>query len=378
MAIKDWSTTASSNNSAPPDGFPENMAPSAVNDAARETMAQVRSWYEDAEWVNRGYTYAYVATTQFKIAGADVSSIYHVGRRVRAVGSSTGTIYGIITVSSFSSDTTVTVSWDSGTLANETLQISHGATSKVSSSAPSASLIDDDAVTTAKVADNAVTLAKLEDGTAGDILYYASAGAPTRLAKGTDAEVLTLASGVPSWAAAAGGMWEFVSSTSATAVSAIDLPVADSGYDYKFVFHNVQCDTDNHDLHIRTSSDGGSTFAAATNNYGYIFVYNNSASPGLVDGDGGLSTVIKCYQNNGTAVNEHLNVELTVYNPGDSAAYTRVHGEYLAGTTATRIRYGWFSGWRRANEAVDYIRFDFDTGSFEAAGTIETWRREIR
>jgi hypothetical protein len=141
MAIKDWSTTAASNNSAPPDGFPENMAPSAVNDAARETMAQVRSWYEDAEWINRGYTYAYVAATQFKVAGSDVTSIYPVGRRVRAVGSSTGTIYGTITASSFSSDTTVTVAWDSGTLANETLQISHGA---ATNSLPGAVISEDD------------------------------------------------------------------------------------------------------------------------------------------------------------------------------------------------------------------------------------------
>ena len=50
------------------------------------------------------------------------------------------------------------------------------------------------------VADNAITLAKMEDGTSGDILYYGASGVPTRLAKGSDTQVLTLASGVPSWA----------------------------------------------------------------------------------------------------------------------------------------------------------------------------------
>jgi len=40
--------------------------------------------------------------------------------------------------------------------------------------------------------------------TNGDVLYYGS-GAYQRLAKGSDSEVLTLASGVPSWAAAGGG-----------------------------------------------------------------------------------------------------------------------------------------------------------------------------
>ena len=40
---------------------------------------------------------------------------------------------------------------------------------------------------------------------AGDILYASGANTLARLAKGSDTEVLTLASGVPSWAAAAGG-----------------------------------------------------------------------------------------------------------------------------------------------------------------------------
>jgi hypothetical protein len=65
---------------------------------------------------------------------------------------------------------------------------------------PGTGLID-----TADIADNAVTLAKLEHGISGDILYYGAAGEPFRLAKGTDTQILTLASGLPSWADAAAG-----------------------------------------------------------------------------------------------------------------------------------------------------------------------------
>lgn len=122
--IELYSTTAANNNSAVPNGWPEGMAPSGVNDAARQMMAAIRTWYEDAQWINWGDTTTYVASTQFKISGSNVTSRYTVGRRVRAVGSSTGTIYGIITASSFSTDTTVTVAWDSGSLSNETLTIS--------------------------------------------------------------------------------------------------------------------------------------------------------------------------------------------------------------------------------------------------------------
>ncbi|MEK0326140.1 MAG: hypothetical protein QQN63_10600, partial [Nitrosopumilus sp.] len=61
--------------------------------------------------------------------------------------------------------------------------------------------IKDVNVTTAKIALNAVTLNLLQHGTTGDILYYGASGEPFRLAKGSDTQILTLSSGLPSWAA---------------------------------------------------------------------------------------------------------------------------------------------------------------------------------
>lgn len=124
--IKAWSTTAASNNASPPNGAPEGWAPSTVNAVVRQIMAEVRTWYEDPAWIDYGYTYTYVATTQFKISGSNQTAKYAVGRRVRAQGTLTGTIYGTISVSAFSTDTTVTIIWDSGTLSSETLTISVG------------------------------------------------------------------------------------------------------------------------------------------------------------------------------------------------------------------------------------------------------------
>lgn len=43
--INDWDSTANNNNSASPAGFPEGMAPSGVNDSAREMMAQIRRFW---------------------------------------------------------------------------------------------------------------------------------------------------------------------------------------------------------------------------------------------------------------------------------------------------------------------------------------------
>ena len=47
--VSQFSTSAASNNSSSPDGFPEGMAPSGVNDSARELMAALAKWYSDTD-----------------------------------------------------------------------------------------------------------------------------------------------------------------------------------------------------------------------------------------------------------------------------------------------------------------------------------------
>ncbi len=125
MGIENYSTTAATNSASPPNGWPEGMAPSAVNDTGRQMMADIRAWYETAEWINFGYTHAYASGTSFTIGGGvDRTSVYHAGRRVKAVGATTGTIFGTIAAASYSAPTnTATVVWDSGTLLNEALSI---------------------------------------------------------------------------------------------------------------------------------------------------------------------------------------------------------------------------------------------------------------
>lgn len=124
--ISSWSTTAALNNASPPNGFPEGMAPSGVNDGCREVMASVRRWTDDSGWHNWGDTCNFASATSFTITGVDATGRYHTGRRIRAVGTLTGTIYGTVASSSFVSDTTVVVVWDSGSLQSESLTVSLG------------------------------------------------------------------------------------------------------------------------------------------------------------------------------------------------------------------------------------------------------------
>jgi len=127
--IKEYDTTAGNNSTINSIDISEGCAPSGINNAIRQILADSRSQWNDANWFEYGdgdgsFTIAYASGTSFTVNGIDVTSIYHAGRRVRAVGSGTGTIYGTISSSSFSTNTTVNVTWDSGSLSNESLTIS--------------------------------------------------------------------------------------------------------------------------------------------------------------------------------------------------------------------------------------------------------------
>lgn len=131
--IHSYSTTASENVQANTGvNWDEGMSPAAVNNSARQNMADIRGRWNDASWFQYGtgskatVIPVYVSGTSFKVAGVDVTAYWHVGRRVKAVGAGTGTIYGTISASAFSTDTTLTVVWDSGSLSNETLAIYAG------------------------------------------------------------------------------------------------------------------------------------------------------------------------------------------------------------------------------------------------------------
>ena len=138
--INNWANTGAGNDKGAPPDFPiEFYSFPSINNTAREGMAVVRRWHEDAEWVwgfpNDDGTVTILSGTQFRLSG-DQSVAYVVGRRVRAVGPVTGTIYGGISiVTGGGGNTDVTVVWDSGSLAVEAVAVHVGAGDSGSSSA---------------------------------------------------------------------------------------------------------------------------------------------------------------------------------------------------------------------------------------------------
>ena len=168
--IKDYSTTQADNTSLNTINVAEGMLPSNLNNAIRALMKNTRDWFNDSQWDqygdgNASVTYAYVSSTSFTIAGIDVTSVYHAGRRIKLTAPTPSTIYGTISSSSFSTNTTVNVTWDSGSLSSEAITYVYlGALSKTNTSLPTG-------ISAANIADGTVSDTEFQrlDGVTSDI-----------------------------------------------------------------------------------------------------------------------------------------------------------------------------------------------------------------
>jgi len=179
--IKDYSTTQANNTSLNGISTAEGMLPSNLNNAIRALMKNTRDFYNDAQWVEYGdgsgsYTAAYVSGTAFTINGADVTSEYHAGRRIKIyLGTTAAFRYGVIASSSFSTNTTVNVTWDSGSLANETLSVYLAILTKTNDSIPTG-----------------ISATKIADGTISDTEFQYLNGVSSAIQTQLDAKQSTI------------------------------------------------------------------------------------------------------------------------------------------------------------------------------------------
>lgn len=168
----------------------------------QQLAADARTWAESSAWFNLGFPITWVSGTSFSTSApswysatpVNLTSKFVQYQRVKAVGSSTGTIYGTIQSSSYSSPTTtVTVTWDSGALVNETLTIYYAVFQPNQLPAVpytpgpgsvNTSQIVDNAITTAKIVAGAVVTASITDGSITTAKIAANAVDSTKLATG--------------------------------------------------------------------------------------------------------------------------------------------------------------------------------------------------
>jgi len=118
MAYTKYSLTPANNNSAPPDGAPEGMLPSAVNDTMRDMMAQIR---DCGDGIRDGtYTMTAPKITGGTITGVTFSSIVVTGGSITGItdlavadgGTGASTLTGVLKGNGTSAFTAATAGTD--------------------------------------------------------------------------------------------------------------------------------------------------------------------------------------------------------------------------------------------------------------------------
>ena len=133
MAYTKYSLTPSSNTAAPPDGAPEGMLPSAVNDTMRDMMSQIR---DCGDGIRDGtYTMTAAKITGGSITGVTFTSIIVTGGSITGItdlavadgGTGASTLTGVLKGNGTSAFTAATAGTDyvtptgTETLTNKTL-----------------------------------------------------------------------------------------------------------------------------------------------------------------------------------------------------------------------------------------------------------------
>lgn len=121
--------------------------------------------------------------------------------------------------------------------------------------------------------------------TTGDTIYASSANTPARLAIGSTGQVLTVASGIPSWAAPSGGL-TLISSTSVSGAASYNVnSVFSSTYtNYKIFIKCSAVTNANDDIHMRLRASGTNSSVGLYSSR--VFAYSPGVGGGLMVTDG--------------------------------------------------------------------------------------------
>ena len=413
-----WSTTAATNSSADSNiNWAEGQAPSTVNDSARAMMAAVATWLRDKGYIEfKEYTHTYVSATSTKTSGVDTTAYYTKGRRVRAVGSSTGTIYGRIVSSTFSTDTTIVYKWDaSGSLSNEALAVSvalldpeaqggdiHGVlnTAKATSVASASScdiwatngnlvhitgtttitdfgtapqtgcwrlVIFDGALTLTHGASAIVLPGSANITTAANDMAFVWADTTTKhLVKYQKADGTAVGATTPGLV--------YINTFTASGAASLDITGLSSTYkSYIIEVEKLTPATDNADLWLRVSQDGGSTFITTASSYRYMKTQVNEA--GTATSSGAQDSKIIMAGTIGNNTGEGFGGTIKIFSPATASLYKHIRfdGTYVDGTP-TGITVNGGGHYLADGGAIDSLRLLMSSGNITATARLYGYR----
>jgi len=225
----------------------------------------------------------------------------------------------------------------------------------------------DNVVSTAKIVDDAVTLAKMAAGTDGNIISYDASGNPVAIATGTSGHFLkSQGAGAQPVFAAAGGAWNFISNTTISTATTVDITSGiDSTYAvYKFLFSGVMFSTDDRKMLLQLYVGG--SLDTSTDYKFSAWGTKSSNSSGIQYGSG-VTSIYLNYDSNEADTDAPQDIELTLFNPSSTSVWKQVIYQSVNITHLGNHAHFIGGGILEKTAAVTGIRLlASDTGNFTA------------
>lgn len=198
----------------------------------------------------------------------------------------------------------------------------------------------------------------------GSLIYGNSTPKWDELPKGTTGQVLGCDGTDAYWV---GGV-QFLGTASASASSTIDWVLTPGYFAYVWEFSHVIPSSDGASFYLRTSTDGGSSFAAGGSDYGYL------VSAALGSASTSIGTAFATFiflATIGSAAGESCSGRVILRNPSAaSRAWVRIETDYINASSVWHSLYGF--GFRDASADVDAVRFLMSTGNI-SSGTFKLY-----
>ena len=221
------------------------------------------------------------------------------------------------------------------------------------------------------VADDSIGLAQMASGVDGNLISYDASGNPAHVSTGSAGQVLTSAGAgaPPTFATATSADAVLISTTTASSSASLGITLSNATYSsYQFILERIVPATDNVSMHIRTSTDGGSSYDSGSGEYlfGAGFYWQGVAHAGI-SGSTETSLIIpESYQNIGSGTGEGLSGNFWVYGAGQTNAYTYMTGDFaFASSSANAVSFR-IGGHRLSVADVDAVQFIMTSGNIES------------
>ena len=227
------------------------------------------------------------------------------------------------------------------------------------------------ALVTDDIADDAVTLSKIASGTDGELITWDASGNPAAVGAGTSGHFLKSqgAGSVPVFAAASGGGYEFVSSSTASDSASVAFTGFETGYDYMFQIVGTCPASDGAHFEAEVGVSGP-TYRTAD----YLGISTGRHDGGSTDSAEWSDSYRLNFTSQGTSSEEESAFIVHLFDPANSGTDTWVLGYHHICNTGDEKGNGVTGGWHNAAEAIVAIKFAQSTGNIEK-GFFKMFRR---